>query len=665
MPMTYTERFNDIAVTQLNTQGFEQLTDRQQKLAYYLAQAGLWGRYISLDQGSEHNIPIFRALLALHAQLKAAVAGAVAEAIGTKAPLNSLALDLDRRLSGLRRKVHDSLYLLFAHNGVYHSTTGEKLQLLLTEEDLMDAHAALGAQADLAVATLRALWCSDAIKPWRTVQTDGVDVVSSSGANFYKGLTTAEVQQWRAANYPQHAAAGTEDPEVPPYGFNERLSRAVDGGIRREVVCANGLYGPYVQKIVENLVKALEFAENDSQRASLSTLIDFYQSGTAEAFDTHCVAWVQDQASSIYFINGLIESYDDPLGICCGFESIVAFKNPLQTAKVEKIIDHIQWFENSMPFDARFKKEKAQGLSASSITVVSMAGETAPSLPLGINLPNSDWIRKKHGSKSVNLENSASSRSGFEKPLRDALYLPQYQHILEKYLNLTNGLTIDLHEIAGHGSGKLLPGVNTDVLGAYYSVIEECRADLVALYFIADEKLKQFGIYDSGVDVQEAARAQYVVYITNGAFGQLRRISAGQDLTQAHFRNRQLISLWLLEHADPERLRLVTAADGRVFVEVNDVEHVRELVGQLLAKIQEIKSTGDFEAGRDLVMTYGTKVDQALLQEVHQRVAALDMPKTVCFVTPVLEFEGDAVTLRQVDNFFEQQAQLFNDYCSL
>lgn len=665
MPMTYAERFQDIAVTQLNTQGFEQLTHRQKKLAYYLAQAGLWGRYISLDQGSEHNIPIFRALLALHAQLKAAVAGAVADAIDTKAPLNSLALDLDRRLSGLRRTVHDSLYLLFAHNGVYHSTTGEKLQLPLTEEDLLDAHAALGAQADLAVATLRALWCSDAIKPWRTVQTDGVDVVASSGANFYKGLTTEEVQQWRAANYPQHVSAGAEDPEVPPYGFNERLHKRADGAIRREVVCAYGLYGPYVQKIIENLVKALEFAENDSQRASLSTLIDFYQSGTAEAFDTHCVAWVKDQASSIYFINGLIESYDDPLGICCGFESIVAFKNPLQTAKVKKIIDHIQWFENSMPFDARFKKEKAQGLSASSITVVSMAGETAPSLPLGINLPNSDWIRKKHGSKSVNLENSASSRSGFEQPLREALYLPQYQSILEKYLGLTNGLNIDLHEIAGHGSGKLLPGVNTDVLGAYYSVIEECRADLVALYFIGDEMLKEFGIYDKDVDVQEASRAQYVAYITNGAFGQLRRISAGQDLTQAHFRNRQLISLWLLEHADPERLRLVTAADGYLFVEVNDVAHVRELVGRLLAKIQEIKSTGDFEAARDLVMTYGTKVDQDLLREVHQRVAALDMPKTVCFVTPVLEFEGDAVTLRQVDNFFEQQAQLFEAYCSL
>lgn len=648
MPMTYTERFNDIAVTQLNTQGFEQLTDRQQKLAYYLAQAGLWGRYISLDQGSEYNVPMFRALLSLHAQLKAL-------------------RDTELHCS-LFREVHESLYLMFAHNGVYHSTTGAKLDLPLSQAKLASAPG--HPQANLtsmsqAVAMIQAIWFTGVIKPWRTMQTEGVDVVARSGANFYKGLTTEEVQQWRAANYPQDLLTCAEDPEVPPYGFNERLSRAVDGGIRREVVCANGLYGPYVQKIVENLGKALEFAENDSQRASLSTLIDFYQSGTAEAFDNHCVAWVKDQASSIYFINGLIESYDDPLGICCGFESIVAFKNPLQTAKVEKIIDHIQWLEDSMPFDARFKKEKAQGLSASSITVVSMAGETAPSLPLGINLPNSDWIRKKHGSKSVNLENSASSRSGFEKPLRDALYLPQYQHILEKYLNLTNGLTIDLHEIAGHGSGKLLPGVNTDVLGAYYSVIEECRADLVALYFIADEKLKQFGIYDSGVDVQEAARAQYVVYITNGAFGQLRRISAGQDLTQAHFRNRQLISLWLLEHADPERLRLVTAADGRVFVEVNDVEHVRELVGQLLAKIQEIKSTGDFEAGRDLVMTYGTKVDQALLQEVHQRVAALDMPKTVCFVTPVLEFEGDAVTLRQVDNFFEQQAQLFNDYCSL
>lgn len=641
MPMTYTERFNDIAVTQLNTQGFEQLTSRQKKLAYYLAQAGLWGRYISLDQGSEYNVPMFRTLLALKREL--ADRGA-AEA--------------------LQKQLYDSLFIMFAHNGVYHSTTGAKLELPLVEADLSQASGPAGSRTAELVGTLKTLWFSDVIKPWRTVQTEGVDVVASSGANFYKDLTTEEVLQWRAANYPQHALAGDEDPEIPPYGFNERLSRDSAGAIRREVVCANGLYGPYVQKIIENLVKALEFAENDSQRASLSTLIDFYQSGTAESFDNHCVAWVKDQASSIYFINGLIESYDDPLGICCGFESIVAFKNPLQTAKVEKIIDHIQWFEDSMPIDARFKKDKAQGLSASSITVVSMAGETAPSLPLGINLPNSDWIRKKHGSKSVNLENSASSRSGFERPLREALYLPRYLAAMDAYLNLTNGLHTDLHEIAGHGSGKLLPGVNTDVLGAYYSVIEECRADLVALYFIADDKLKEFGIYDQDVDVHEAARAQYVGYITNGVFGQLRRIKEGQDLTQAHFRNRQLISLWLLERADPEHLRLVTR-DGRQYMEVNDVAHVRGLIGQLLAKIQEIKSTGNFEAARDLVMTYGTKVDQALLNEVHQRVAALDMPKTVCFVTPVLECAGDAVTLRQVDNFFEQQAQLFSDYCSL
>lgn len=650
--MTYSERFQDIAVTQLKTEGFEQLTDRQKNLAYHLAQAGLWGRYISLDQGSRYNIPMFRTLLALRNELTAYV----------------LSLPHEEAMSYLGRsgtvyeQVHESLFLLFAHNGVYHSTTGEKLVLPLDEDDLMATRGADGSPTAPLVDTLKAIWFSDAIKAWRTVQSDGVDGVASSGCNFYEGLTAQEVKQWREANYPKHEAEA--DAEVPPYGFNERLSKDAEGNIQCEVVSTSGLYGPYVTKIVESLQAALPFAENEAQRASISTLITCYQSGSAADFDAHCVAWVKDQDSDVYFINGLIESYDDPLGIGCGFESIVAFKNPLQTAKVKKIIDHIQWFEDRLPIDSAFKKEKAQGLSASSITVVSMAGETAPSLPLGINLPNSDWIRSKHGSKSVNLENSASSRSAFEKPLREALYLPKYHASMEKYLSLTNGLVVDLHEIAGHGSGKVLPGVGADALDSFYAVIEECRADLVALYYIADEKLKSFGVFDQDVDVEEAARAQYVSYLTNGLFGQLRRIKAGQPLTQAHFRNRQLIASWVATHADPAHVAQVSQ-DGLAYVEVHDVARTRELFGQLLARIQEIKSTGDVEGARDLVMSYGTNVDQELLEQVHKRMASLNMPKTVCFVTPVLEAVDGSVSLSQVDNFFKQQVKLFETYCTL
>lgn len=663
--MAYSERYKDIAVTHLNTEGFDALSPRQKSLAFWLAEAGQWGRAISLDQGSEHNIPIIKGLIELRTVLRARIAHEVSNGARMKLTLDEVAHTI-KQLKVVAERVEQSLFILFAHNGIYHSTTGEKLELPLLESDLDDSLSLLNATGVMIVEGLRSAWFKGSIPQWRTVQKEGVDVVASSGSNFYRGLTAEEVKAWRADNYPVHeATAEGQEPQVPPYGFNERLVKQSDGTVLREVVCSAGLYGEYVKEIVLCLTNALRYTENAEQHASLTTLIDFYNSGKAEDFDKHCVAWTKDQSSDLYYINGLIESYDDPLGVCCGFESIVAFKNPLQTAKVQKIIDNIQWFENAMPFEDRFKKEKAQGLSASSVTVVSMAGETSPSLPLGINLPNSDWIRKVHGSKSVNLENSATSRSGFDKPLRDALYLPRYRVGVEEYLNLTNGLHTDLHEIAGHGSGKVLPGVNTDVLGAYYAVIEECRADLVALYFIADPKLKEFGVYDEKVDVHEAARTQYVGYVTNGVFGQLRRIKEGQDLTQAHFRNRQLISLWLLEHADPERLRLVTV-DGRIYVEVNDVAHVRELVGQLLSRIQAIKSTGDFEGARDLVMTYGTTVNQEHLKQMHERIEGLDLPKTVCFVTPEVTLDSDwNVGIKHPGNFLAQQIELFNRHCGL
>ena len=352
---------------------------------------------------------------------------------------------------------------------------------------------------------------------------------------------------------------------------------------------------------------------------------------------------------------------EDPLGIGCTFESVVAFKNPLQTAKVNKIIDNIQWFENNLPFDEKFKKDKAVGLSASSINVISMAGETAPSLPLGINLPNSDWIRKTHGSKSVSLANVSSSRYSYEVQLRQSLFLPEYHGALEKYNNMTNNLHTDLHEIAGHGSGKVLEGVNADILGVYYSTIEESRADLVALYYMAEPKLKEFGVYDSDVEVHDAALAQYVSYLTNGAVGQLRRVDLGNDLTQAHFRNRQLISTWVLENSDSSKVALVQE-NGSYYVQVKDVAYVKEKFGQLLSKVQEIKSTGDLDGARELVMTYGTKVNQEIHAELLERIKKLDMPKVVGFITPILMEKDNTIVLEQANNFFDQQVSLYKEH---
>lgn len=622
----YSERFNDIVILQLDTQGFEKLSEKQKSLVYHLSQAGLWGRAISLDQGSMHNAPLINSLIELY--------GVV-----------------DKKYL-LHKQIHDSLFMLFAHNGIYHSTSGEKLPLPLQ----LDTLNAYESQEPALVELIRDIWFSGKLKQFRTVQKEGVDVVVESGGNFYQNLTTQEVQAYRQENYPQLSTD-----EVPPFGFNERLVKDINGVIERQTISENGLYGQYVKNIIESLGKALEFTENEQQHESISTLIDFYKTGNAADFDKHCVAWTKDRDSHIYFINGLIESYDDPLGIGCTFESIVAFKNPIQTAKVNKIIENIQYFEDNLPFDKKFKKDKAQGLSASSINVISMAGDTSPSLPLGINLPNSDWIRAKHGSKSVSLSNVSSSRSAYEVQLREALFLSKYHGALEKYNSLTNDLHTDLHEIAGHGSGKVLEGVNTEVLGQYYSTIEEARADLVALYYMADDKLKEAGIYDDNVDVKEAATAQYVSYLTNGAFGQLRRVDFGNDLTQAHFRNRQTIALWVLENADPKKVQLVQQ-NGLHYVEVNDIEHVKEMFGKLLEKVQTIKSTGDLEGAKELVMKYGTKVNRSLHSEIIARIAKLDMPKVVGFVTPMLVQKDNTVVIEQATNFFEQQMVLHKQY---
>ena len=625
-PTTYSERLGDIAILQLNTQGFDALTFSQKKLAYHLAQAGLWGRAISMDQGSLHTLPLIAVLMELHDQ-------------------KGGSLDT-------QRIIRDTLFVIFAHNGIYHSMSGERLDLPLTrralaEIEIWNPHAARA---------LRVHWVEAAIPVQRTIQTEGVDGVADSGGNFYLGLTTQEVVDFRASAYP----TPTNPQEVPPYGFNERLVKG-DEGIERQVVSSSGLYAGYVRQMIAQLQLALPWAENPAQKASIETLIAFYASGDAQDFDTHCVAWTQDRDSDIYFINGLIESYEDPLGVGCTFESVVAFKNPLQTAKVNRIIENIQWFEDHLPFDPVFKKEKAVGLSASSITVVSMAGETAPSLPLGVNLPNSDWIRSVHGSKSVNLENVATARSAYEVPLRHALYLPQYHDALARYGSMTNSLHTDLHEIAGHGSGKLLDGVQTDVLGVYYSTIEEARADLVALYFMADDKLLDIGVYDADVSVHDAALAQYVSYLTNGAIGQLRRVKMGADLTQAHFRNRQLIATWVLEKGDPSKVAMVEK-DGHYYVEVHDVAYVRGLFGQLLAIVQRIKSTGDADGASELVMQYGTRVDAAIHAELLDRLSTLDMPKVTGFITPMLqEVDGDVV-LAQTGDFLEQQLQLHREY---
>lgn len=589
----------------------------------------MWGKVISLHQASDYNIRLLDNLIFLFEEVN--------------------------HEEKVWEQLRDTLFTFFAHGGVYHTTTGERLDFPIQLEELRKIKDTIETFT-AAKAVEEILFSKDLMPHYRTVQKDGVDVVKESGANFYVGLTTDEVKQFREEVYPK-----VEGDEIPPYGFNERLVKNSDGSIDRQVISSVGLYAHYVGKIIKELEKALFYSENEQQKESIETLIQFYKTGDAADFDKHCVAWTKDKESSIYFVNGLIESYKDPLGIACNFESIVAFKDPSQTAKVEKIIENIQWFENNLPFDSKFKKDKAVGLSASSINVISMAGDPSPVLPLGINLPNSDWIRKKHGSKSVTLANVDSSRNTYDVPLMKALYLDKYQALIKRYGNETGVLHTDLHEIAGHGSGKVLDGVNTDVLSTYYSVIEECRADLVALYYIPDEKLKEIGVFAQDVDVKDAALAKYIAYFTNGAIGQLRRIKLGNDLTQAHFRNRQIISTWLLDHAEKDKMAMVTK-DGRFYIEVNDLEYVRTLVGVLLSEIQRIKSEGDFEAAKKLVEAYGTKVNPLVHKEVLERVSSLGLANVMGFMTPILVDKGNDVEIMYQDDFLSQHIELYKKY---
>ncbi len=627
--MTYSERLNDIAIAKLDTAGFSDMDLRKKKLAYHLSEAGMWGKVISLHQASDYNIRLLDNLIFLFEEVN--------------------------HEEKVWEQLRDTLFTFFAHGGVYHTTTGERLDFPIQLEELRKIKDTIETFT-AAKAVEEILFSKDLMPHYRTVQKDGVDVVKESGANFYVGLTTDEVKQFREEVYPK-----VEGDEIPPYGFNERLVKNSDGSIDRQVISSVGLYAHYVGKIIKELEKALFYSENEQQKESIETLIQFYKTGDAADFDKHCVAWTKDKESSIYFVNGLIESYKDPLGIACNFESIVAFKDPSQTAKVEKIIENIQWFENNLPFDSKFKKDKAVGLSASSINVISMAGDPSPVLPLGINLPNSDWIRKKHGSKSVTLANVDSSRNTYDVPLMKALYLDKYQALIKRYGNETGVLHTDLHEIAGHGSGKVLDGVNTDVLSTYYSVIEECRADLVALYYIPDEKLKEIGVFAQDVDVKDAALAKYIAYFTNGAIGQLRRIKLGNDLTQAHFRNRQIISTWLLDHAEKDKMAMVTK-DGRFYIEVNDLEYVRTLVGVLLSEIQRIKSEGDFEAAKKLVEAYGTKVNPLVHKEVLERVSSLGLANVMGFMTPILVDKGNDVEIMYQDDFLSQHIELYKKY---
>lgn len=657
--MSQVDRFENVEILNLKIKGFDKLPLNKKALVYYLSEAGLWGRNIFYQQNYKHNLVVKDTLEMLY----------------------KVVVEEKEKLSGVS-KLEAYLKKIWFHVGIYDSFSNKRLSVDFTQEEFeeMMGEAQLIFEPEIYNTVVSVLFDESFTKEYKNIQQDGVDVVAESGGNFYENLTSKEVDEYRKKTYPtlrvdnliaesflnSFGFTAFTSKDLPQFGFNSVLVKEKDGSITEKLIYKEGLYGEYVEKIVENLKKAVRYTENESQKTSIETLIKFYESGKPEDFDVHSLAWVEDKESEIFFINGLIESYDDPKGVGCTFESIVAFKNPEQTAEVNKIIENIQFFENNMPVDSKFKKEKASGLSASSVTVSSMAGATSPSLPLGICLPNSDWIREKYGSKSVNLSNVANARDTSGEELKEEFILPKYLKSIKLYAGESNSKHTDLHEVAGHGSCKSLEGVSNEDLDIYYSVIEEARADLVGLYFMPKPEMQEIGIINNNYELKEYALAQYVSYITNGVILNLRRVELGKDLAQPHLRNRQLICTWLLDHATNKEVELVVK-DGKHFIEVNDLYGCQKLLGELLGEIQRIKSEGDYEAAKAIVEKYGTKVNQDIHKKTLDRVENLNLPTMMGFLTPIYELEVEDGILVDVKSkvaktFIEDQLYLSDKY---
>lgn len=643
------DQFADLQVLRYRVAGFDSLTLQQKKLVYYLSEAALQGRDILFDQNGKYNLQIRRLLETLYVHFTGD---------RTEEPFLALEVYLKR---------------VWFSNGIHHhygcdkfvpGFSAEYLKNLILHTDVSLLPLESGETVEAMCDKLFPVIFHPEVMPKRVNQNDGEDLVETSAANYYEGVTQQEAEAFYAA---QKAQGDAEHPVM--YGMNSRLVKK-DGVIQEEVWKVGGLYGKAIEKIIGWLHRAEEVAENDSQRQVIRLLVAFYQTGDLKLFDDYSIQWLKDTASRVDFVNGFIESYGDPLGMKASWESIVNFKDLEATRRTELISSNAQWFEDHSPVNPSFKKERVKGVSAKVITAAMLAGDLYPSSAIGINLPNSNWIRSVHGSKSVTIGNltdaynKAARGNGFRE---EFVYSEAEKGLLDNYADLTSDLHTDLHECLGHGSGKLLPGVDPDALKAYGSTIEEARADLFGLYYMADAKLVELGLLPDN----EAYKAEYYSYMMNGLMTQLVRIEPGAQIEEAHMRNRQLIARWALEKGrDGQVVEWVKKA-GKTFVRINDYVRLRELFGQLLAEIQRIKSEGDFEAARALVENYAVKVDAALHAEVLERYSSLHLAPYKGFVNPVYTPQVDEngeitdVTVLYDEGYTEQMLRYSRDYSNL
>ena len=638
----HVDRFADIEVLRYKVPDFENLTPQQRIFIYYLTEAALWGRDILWDQNNRYNLDIRNLLEAVYTNY-----------------------DGDRDTPEFKA-FETYVKQVWFGNGIHHHYSTDKFVPTFSREFLEGRIAALPqGVAPANSAELVEVIFNPEIAPKRVNQAEGQDLIATSANNLYaEGITQKEVEDYFAK------LKKPGDTTPISYGLNTRIDRDAAGNIIEQPYKIGGLYTEAIGHIVANLDSASVYAENDAQRQIIKSLIEFYTTGDLATFDRYSIEWAEDTASQVDFINGFIESYGDPLGMTGAWESIVNFKNIPASERTETLSANAQWFENNSPVDSIFKKETVKGVSAKVITAAILAGDSYPATPIGINLPNANWIRAAHGSKSVTLENitqaydAASHGDGFNQE-----FVIDYEtaELLDNYLFITDNLHTDLHECLGHGSGKLLPGVDPDALKAHGSTIEEARADLFALYYLADPKLLEIGLLDN----PDAYKAEYYKYILNGLMTQLMRIEPGKDVEEAHMRNRKLIAEWCYEKGKDANVIELVERDGKTFVKINDYQALRGLFGQLLAEIQRIRSTGDYDAAQNLVETYAVKVDPKLHQEVLDRYATLNIAPYKGFVnpvyTPVRDAEGKIVdvTISYPENYVDQHLRYSKQYRTL
>ncbi len=644
------DKFYDLEILRYDVPEFDSLSLQQKQLIYCLSEAALWGRDILFDQNGRYNLRIRRACEALYQHLTPTLSqGEGASPLG-----------------GEEREAFDAFekYLkrVWFSNGIHHHYSEDKFLPEFTQDWFVAACEKAGVEYDEAILPVM---FDPNVMPKRMTAQDGVDLVLGSAGNYYgEGVTQAEAEAWYAAH---------KDNSAEPLwiGLNSQLVKNENGEIEERVYKVGGLYGEALEHVVYWLKEAQKYVENDQQRAVLEKLIAYNETGDLQLFNEYCIAWVKDLESRVDFVNGFTETYTDPLGITGTWESMVNFKDLTATKRAQSISENAQWFEDHSTTDPKYKKEEVKGVSAKVITAAILAGDCYPATPIGINLPNANWIRKEYGSKSVTIDNlmhaynEAAKGNGFNE---EFMIDDEIREIYLKYGALCGDLHTDLHECVGHGSGKLMPGVSKDALKEHASTIEEARADLFGLYYLADPKLVELGLLPN----EEAFKAGYYQQMMNGAMTQLVRIEPGKDVEEAHMRNRQLIANWVLAHVTPENPEVeIIEKDGKHYLRVNDYQGLRRLYGELLAEIQRITSEGDYAAAKEMVEKYAVKVNQELHNEILARYEKLNLAPYKGFVNPVYTAVRDAegnitdVTIDFTEGYVEQHLRYSRDYSPL